>query len=247
MFSITYFFSQKPLKFARLRDHQVAVSRFNFFATVHSNQLHIGFLRNSTVSAHENQKRRPFTRVVCHPTEPVLATGDRDGQIRLWRNVYSQDRMICTLYHWHATPINTIAFSEFGGHFYSGAKEFVLVKWTIDRPENKVFLPRLRGSPRQITLGPQNNNIALALSDNQIQLLGANFELSAVVQSFTYIHDDETGLGRFPAGLRLNPRNQCLVLNGRIGQLQFYSTQSQSLLYNVSVDYCDCKGILFFI
>ena len=90
----------------------------------------------------------------------------------------------------------------------------------------------------QITLGPRNNNIALALSDNQIQLLDTNFDLSAVVQTFTFVHDDETGLNRFPAGLKLSPRSQCLVLNGRVGQLQFYSTQSQSLLYNVSLSKC---------
>lgn len=212
----------------------MSVSKFNFFATVNKNLLHIGYFRNSTVTLHQNAIKRHFTRVVCHPSEPLIATGDSHGQIRLWRNVYSQDKVICTLYHWHATPINTIAFSEYGSHFYSGAKEFVLVKWTIDRPDNKQFLPRLRGSPMQITLGPKNNNIALALSDNQVQLLDSNFDLAAVVQTFTFVHDDETGQESFPTGLRLNPRNQCLVLNGRVGQLQFYSTQSQSLLYNVS-------------
>lgn len=182
---------------------------------------------------HKNPRKRPFTSIACHPSEPLLATGDEEGQIRLWRNMYSQ-QIISTLYHWHATPVQTIAFSEFGTHFYSGAKEFVLVKWTIDRPEEKKFLPRLRGAPRQIALGPKNNSVAVALSDNQIQLLDSNCELSAVVQTFTFVHDDETDLEPFPCGLRLHPRSQCLVLNGRVGQLQFYSTQSQSLLYNVS-------------
>lgn len=213
--------------------HRVAISKFNFFATIHKNQLHIGFLRNNTWTMHKNPRKRPFTSIACHPSEPLLATGDEEGQIRLWRNMYSQ-QIISTLYHWHATPVQTIAFSEFGTHFYSGAKEFVLVKWTIDRPEEKKFLPRLRGAPRQIALGPKNNSVAVALSDNQIQLLDSNCELSAVVQTFTFVHDDETDLEPFPCGLRLHPRSQCLVLNGRVGQLQFYSTQSQSLLYNVS-------------
>lgn len=211
------------------------MSKFNFFATVHSSKLTIGYLRNSTVTQHKNLGKRDFTRVVCHPSEPLIATGDTAGQIRLWRNIYSRDKVICSLYHWHATPINTIAFSEFGSHFYSGAKEFVLVKWTIDRPDNKQYLPRLRGAPMQITLGPKNNNVALALSDNEIQLLDSSFNLSAVIQSFTFVHDDETGLERFPAGMKLNPRNQCLVLNGKIGQLQFFSTQSQSLLFNLDI------------
>lgn len=210
------------------------MSKFNFFATVSDWHLHIGFLRNNTVTVHQNDGHVYFQRVVCHPTEPMIATGDRKGRIQLWRNLYSQDKMVRTLYHWHSTPIHTIAFSEYGTHFYSGAKEFVLVKWTVDRPESKQFLPRLRGVPKQIVAGPKNDHIALALSDNEIQLLDTNFSLIAVVQSFTFVHNDETGLSRFPAGMKLNPRNQCLVLNGKIGQLQFYSTQSQSLLYNVS-------------
>lgn len=215
------------------KNHKIAISKYNFFAAVHKNFLNIGFFRNETVSQHKNKTRSVFSCISCHPSEPIIATGDVEGQIRLWRDVHREDKIMCTLYHWHATPVNTIAFSEFGGNFYSGAREFVLVKWTIDRPETKQFLPRLRGSPLQITLGPKNNNIALALSDNQVQLLDSNFELSATVQTFTFVHDDSTGLERFPAGIRLNPRNQCLVLNGRVGQLQFYSTQSQSLLYSV--------------
>lgn len=218
----------------RLPEHYVAMSNFQFFATVHRNRLHVGFLRNNTHTLHKNPVKHHFTCVECHPSEPVVATGDNEGQIRLWRNVYTQ-KAISTLYHWHATPVKTIAFSEFGSHFYSGAKEFVLVKWTIDRPENKQFLPRLRGAPRNITLGPKNNNIALALSDNQIQFLDSNFQLAAVVQSFTFVQDDETGFQNFPCGIKYHPNNNCLVLNGRMGQLQFYSTQSQSLLYNVSM------------
>lgn len=213
---------------------KIVVSRFNFVAMIDSNFLTVYYPASGTSNCKRNYGRARFTALASHPTEPMIATGDSGGQIQLWRNLFETD-FIRTVYHWHATPVKSVTFSEHGSNFYSGAKEFVLVKWVVDRPDLKDFLPRMRGAPVHIAVGPRNNRLAVALSDNEIQLLSTNFDMFALIQNFTYVHDDETGLDLFPCGLQLSPRNKCLVLNGRPGQLQFFSTQSKSLLYNVSI------------
>ena len=64
--------------------------------------------------------------------------------------------------------------------------------------------------------------------------MGPQHQTNCVLQSFTFVADQKTGLDKYPIGLQLNPRTNSLVLNGRIGHLQFYSTYTKSLLYNVS-------------
>lgn len=215
---------------------KVAASKFNFFAMIQGKHLNIGFLKTGKSNYHFNSTFMTFSAVACHPNDALIATGDVQGQIQLWRHVFELE-CITTIYHWHSTPVNTIAFSESGTTFYSGAREFVLVKWAVERQDLKQFLPRIRGAPVHVAVGPRNNRVAMSLSDNEIQLLNTNLDLSALIQNFTYVHDDETGLDKFPCGLKLNPRNNSLVLNGRPGQLQFFSTYTKTLLYNVSAGF----------
>lgn len=137
------------------------------------------------------------------------------------------------MYHWHHTTVNSIAFTESGSHLYSGGNESVLVRWNLNESNSKDFLPRLAAPPCNLAVG--NQKIAVSTLDNGIQILDTQFKPITVVQNFTWVPADKTNVDKFPIGLKVNPRTCSLVLNGRIGHLQFYSTHTRSLLYNVSM------------
>jgi NET1-associated nuclear protein 1 (U3 small nucleolar RNA-associated protein 17) len=59
-----------------------------------------------------------------------------------------------------------ISFLSPGCHFYSGAGECVLVKWTLDKPLDRGFLPRLPTSICHLSMGPNNKYLAISTSDN---------------------------------------------------------------------------------
>lgn len=188
--------------------------------------------------------------------EELVATGDAVGRIFLWRNIFHKGnepatvsfctvivkeafsiiffKLTQTLYHWHHTAVNAIAFTESGTNFYSGGDEAVLVRWNLNQSDNKSFLPRVWGNPRHIAVSLGNQKIALATNDNGIQILNTQLKPITVIQNFTWIADDKTVQDKFPIGLRVNPRTSSLVLNGRVGHLQFFSTHTRSLLFNVS-------------
>uniref|UniRef100_A0A1B0DFN8 WD repeat-containing protein 75 second beta-propeller domain-containing protein n=1 Tax=Phlebotomus papatasi TaxID=29031 RepID=A0A1B0DFN8_PHLPP len=217
--------------------HPFKVSLSNsqkIFAVIQRHVVNIGNLSTGKRRFHFNPDYAFFTTVAIHPTAPVIATGDNHGKVILWRN--TDDRVpVTTRYHWHSGPVKCLAFTESGTHFFSGGIEYVLVKWTHNHPEQKNFLPRMRGSPVHISVGPQNQQIAVALNDNGIQLLDGNLNLRALIQNFSHVARDNTEELPFPAGLTINPRNNSIVLNGRVGYLQFFSPQTGSFLYDIDV------------
>lgn len=91
----------------------------------------------------------------------------------------------------------------------------------------------MHGTPLHISIGADNQKIAVATDDNGIQILNAQNNPVAVIQYFTWIQFDRTAIPKFSVGLKVNPRTSSLVLNGRMGHLQFYSTYTRSLLFNV--------------
>lgn len=63
-------------------------------------------------------------------------------------------------------------------------------------------------------------------------------KLTSVIQNFTWgVALSSQDL--FPAGLIVDPRTGCLVLNSRTGHVQFYNTHTKNLLYNVSSIKCN--------
>lgn len=227
-----------PLKFDKPMS-QVRVApggdKLNYFAMITDDLWHWVTIKPHIRVFTKKHCNGVQTRVVtCHPTEDIVAIGDVIGRVVLYKNFLVTKRPVPEMYHWHPNPVQCVVFSQTGSHFYSGGLERVLVKWTVGKQATKDILPRLSDSVVQIAVAPENLRVALCTGDNGIQIMNALQKQTAVVQSFSRISDDYTGRNPYPIGIRVNPRTQAMILNGRIGCIQFFSTYTRSLLYTVS-------------
>lgn len=67
-----------------------------------------------------------------------------------------------------------------------------------------------------------------------IIVVSPQFNTLTLIQNFVRVSDDNTPwLTLFPIGLQLDPRTGYIVLNGRVGQVQFYSPHDRTF-FNVS-------------
>lgn len=211
----------------------------HYFAVIQENFLHCVDYKMGIVRMWKNIRDDALTCVVCHPTGQMVATGDVKGRILIYLEIFGQnfDQPQTTLYHWHHTPVTAITFTMSGSHFYSGGLENTLCHWEIRKEKPIGFVPRMQGTPVHIVVGAENQKIAVSTDDNGIQILNAQNVPTAIIQHFTWIPYDKTNIPKFPIGLKVNPRSNCLVMNGRLGHLQFFSTHSRTLQYNVSKNY----------
>lgn len=206
----------------------------SFFAAAQSNTLYVVDKKSNNFIAHENPS--VINVVACHPEESTIATGDTTGKIKLWRDLFSQHPTKSEL-HWHHQIVLCLAFSQSGTVLYSGGAECVLVKWNIkDKMIHKDFLPRFPGCIKQISVDPKYDKLTISTADNAIQVINSSFVQFKSIQDFTQTSQYDLGTAvPFPVGIRLNPRNNQLVTNGRIGHLQFFSTSNMKLLFNVDI------------
>lgn len=209
----------------------------DYFAVIQENFLYCVNYKTGEIKTWKNSNGVGLTYVACHPTVQMVATGDVIGRILLYRELFLYNQPKTTLYHWHHTPVTTIAFTIFGSHFYSGGLENTLCHWDVRANKPIDFFARMQGTPVHIVIGAENQKIAIATDDNGIQILNAQKLPMAIVQNFTWVPYDKTNIPKFPIGLKVNPRTNSLVMNGRLGHLQFFSTHTRTLLFNVSMEF----------
>ena len=137
-----------------------------------------------------------LTALAIHPTEPLVATGNSEGQIkfhycldpawwadraRLQQNTGEKHAMVpsqaSTTLHWHAHPVGALHFTPNGASLLSGGKEGVMVNWNLRSGGQRDFLPRLGGPivGLSVTQGTSaaGQEIALTLSNGTIMFIAS--------------------------------------------------------------------------
>ncbi|XP_053554576.1 WD repeat-containing protein 75 [Bombina bombina] len=169
-----------------------------------------------------------FTVVACHPREDCIATGHKDGRIRLWRNFNHKQEYTYSSLHWHHDSVMDLVYSAQGTKLFSGGIESVLVQWPHGSEQNKEFLPRLGAAIEHISSSPDGSLHCTSHTDNKISIIHANLQVSKIIQGLVKGEKVRTGL-------TVDPKSRALVLNGKPGHLQFYSLHNDKQLYNLDI------------
>ncbi|KAF3695152.1 WD repeat-containing protein 75 [Channa argus] len=205
-----------------------------YIASAKGSQLEVYFFKKQKsyrfFLKEDNKKggKNTFTCLACHPKDDCIATGHKDGKIRLWRNFNQKKEYTYSTLHWHHSAVSSLCFTPEGTNLLSGGVESVLVQWRYNQESQRDFLPRLGAAITFITVSPDGALFCTSHSDNKITIIQSCVKVSAVIQGLVKGESGRTDL-------LVDPRSKALVLNGKPGHLQFYSLQRDKLLYNLDI------------
>lgn len=210
--------------------HHVSVCSNKFFVVTQRSSLNVILFKDLLKTyTYCIDKPREFTCVACHPEDEIVLTGDNTGRVVVWQKLFTA-KPTKAVFHWHTLPVKCLGFSVTGSYFYSGGFESVLVRWQLNNHFERKFLPRLPSTISQITVSPSNTYIAVSTDDNAVRILDPRFSTVSLIQNLVIGNN-------FDSGIVVDPRTKCLIMNGSVGQIQFYSLHDNSLLYTVSLFY----------
>ncbi|GAA5892426.1 hypothetical protein JCM5296_003595 [Sporobolomyces johnsonii] len=197
-----------------------------------------------------------LTTVAFHPTENYFATGNTQGQVRLWYNVLDKpdseeadDTKAPTtaLLHWHVHPVSALSFTPNGAYLLSGGREAVMVLWQLHTGHQE-YVPRV-GAPILTLTVIENGEggeqqVAMRLADGSVAFVGSQkLRISKTIaglksdivatRSASHAQSRPTA----PTPLAYDPVLKSLVLpSSHPSSLQFYSpsTDSQTLELEIS-------------
>ncbi|XP_013165077.1 PREDICTED: WD repeat-containing protein 75 [Papilio xuthus] len=182
-----------------------------------------------------NHNKFRILSVAAHYNDNAIAVTDAFGRVTIFRgNLYDYRNVAREVLHWHFLPPLAVCFSVQGNYVMSGGMEKVLVKWTLghlaNKANEKIFIPRLPGMIRFITAN--SSHVAITLTNNSVVIASAQLRVLSTLL--------ECG-GLSPVARAINTALvyhrplDALLMSGRTGHLQLYSTASDKVLYNIDI------------
>jgi len=224
-------FDDRRISFGRNQNYLIVIDKVEIYFIGLKN----GF-KSGKPKAINSKKRFLFKDklklVCCNPLKDSFAYTCKDGVIRLI-TIDTQGNLIGdtkTRLHWHQMQINDMCFSSNGVYLYSVGFESVVVRWNLESFA-KNFVSNVGNSIKSISVDENNHNIAITLHNNEIRLISSHFDtISKSLNNLNYFFKKD-----IETGLVFDPKHDTIVLNGRPGNLQFYSplTEENVLLFDV--------------
>ncbi|XP_073955806.1 WD repeat-containing protein l(2)05287 [Choristoneura fumiferana] len=183
---------------------------------------------------HSNYNEFRVLDVSCHQHQSAVAIVDTLGRATIVRgDLFNYKAVAREVLHWHHLPAFAVKFSTQGSYLITGGMEKVLVKWTIgnlaDKANQKEFIPRLPGLIKFVAVS--NSHIAVTLSNNSIVIANAQMRVHCTILECGGL----SAAARAGAALLYHRRTACLLMGGRPGHLQLYSTASDKVLCNLDI------------
>lgn len=117
--------SPKCIAFGNEGEYVAAVRDFYLSVYFFKKKKTSRFILSSSRS--KKHAKNNFTCIACHPKEDCIATGHKDGKIRLWRNFDDDKKYTYTCLHWHHDVVMDLAFSVTGPRGFNS--------WTLRKEE----------------------------------------------------------------------------------------------------------------
>lgn len=227
------------------------------------NGVYSNNMKSIVVTGHENGEilvwhdlsmwitRQPITTFAVDPETKkkiknvTLPATFQEGSSAAERKAFIENTPpICTLFHWHAHAVVSVAVSVDSRYVYSGGEEGVLVVWQVENPY-KSFLPRLGSSIAAITANVIDTRVVVTTNDNTIRIVNTTsmkdeWTLKSVhvgsYQNYRSMEADSKSVNPFEpllsdtstynCNLTIEPRTNYVVGNGIPYILQFYDVSS---------------------
>jgi len=185
---------------------------------------------------HKFSKARPVTCIAVHPTDPVVATGDKSGQISVWRrnnnsgdSSSSSTSFFASKFHWHSLPVRCLAWAAGGVaplHLYSGGDEGAILKWDTKECRRVGLVPRLGAGI--VNIVNTEEHVVLATQHNVVKVLTSGLDQTSTMCGLSV--DPQKPLF-WHSGLQ-----NLAVMSGERRQVQLYDplTKNEKLSLDVS-------------
>ncbi|CAG9786715.1 unnamed protein product [Diatraea saccharalis] len=182
-----------------------------------------------------NHNKFRVLAIAAHTTQNAIAISDSLGRITVIRgNLYDYTKIAREVLHWHFLPPMAVCFSILGNYLYSGGMEKVLIKWTTghltNKANEKMFIPRLPGMIRYITAN--NTHIAITLTNNSVVIASSQMRVVSTILECGGLSPVARAVG---TSLIYHKHLGALLIGGRTGHLQLYSTTTDKVLYNIDI------------
>ncbi|KAF8216066.1 WD40 repeat-like protein [Mycena galopus ATCC 62051] len=193
-----------------------------------------------------------LTCLAFHPTDDYFATGDENGNIRLWyclgdqqpvKPVGVEKKTQTTALHWHAHAVSSLVFTSNGAYLLSGGEESVLVIWQLHTGKRE-FLPRIGSPIKTISVckvASGEEEYLLGLADATYAFVGAaslkiSRSYSRIKLDPATVYNAPSTSKHSPTPLSVHSLTSTLILpSSHPASLQIYSPLSSTLVSELEV------------